>query len=114
RRAARAVQAVFAAFGMPQVSDAEVEAATYGYDSRDLPDRDRGADVAAGDRIIADGRSALDVARALGDAGFHDVAEAVIAMQRQRVSADYLQTAAIIEPDGTVSSAVNDPNRYAG
>ena len=45
-RAARAIQAVFAAFGFPPVTDAEVEAATYGYDSRDLPDRDRAADVA--------------------------------------------------------------------
>jgi hypothetical protein len=35
-------------------------------------------------------------------------------MQRQRVSADYLQTSAIIEPDGTVASAVNAPNRYSG
>jgi hypothetical protein len=35
-------------------------------------------------------------------------------MQRQRVAADYLQTSAIIAPDGTVVSAVNDPNRYEG
>jgi propanediol dehydratase large subunit len=114
RRAACAAQAVFAAFGMPEVSDEEVEAATYGYDSRDLPERDRGADVAAGDRIMAEGRSALDVARALEDAGFHDVADAVLGMQRQRVSADYLQTSAIIDRDGSVCSAVNDPNRYSG
>src|SRR3954471_20364077 len=46
-RAARAVQAVFAALRFPEVSEAEVEAATYGYDSRSLPDRDRAADVAA-------------------------------------------------------------------
>ena len=35
-------------------------------------------------------------------------------MQRQRVSADYLQTSAIIGRDGTIVSAVNDPNRYTG
>jgi hypothetical protein len=35
-------------------------------------------------------------------------------MLRQRVSADYLQTAAVIEPDGLVRSAVNDPNLYLG
>jgi propanediol dehydratase large subunit len=35
-------------------------------------------------------------------------------MQRQRVSGDYLQTSAVIEPDGEVRSAVSDPNRYAG
>src|SRR4051794_15852236 len=37
-RAARAIQACFDAFGFPPVSDAEVEAATYGYDASELPD----------------------------------------------------------------------------
>ena len=35
-------------------------------------------------------------------------------MQRQKVAADYLQTSAIIAPDGTVVSAVNDANDYTG
>jgi propanediol dehydratase large subunit len=113
-KAARAVQAVFAGLGFPPVTDAEVEAATYGYASRDLPDRDRAADVAAADRVLAGAVSALDVVRELDGAGFGDVAEAVLGMQRQRVSGDYLQTSAIIEPDGTVLSAVSDPNRYEG
>jgi propanediol dehydratase large subunit len=113
-RAARAIQAVFAGLGFPAVSDEEVEAATYGYDSRDLPDRDRATDVAAADRVLAEGISALDVVRELDRAGFEDVAEAVLAMQRQRVSADYLQTSAIIAADGTVHSAISDPNRYRG
>src|SRR5207244_2622160 len=39
---------------------------------------------------------------------------AVFEMQRQRVAADYLQTSAIIGADGTVVSAVNDANAYAG
>jgi propanediol dehydratase large subunit len=42
------------------------------------------------------------------------VAEAVLWMQRQRVSADYLQTAAVIDAEGLVHSAVNDPNLYSG
>jgi propanediol dehydratase large subunit len=113
-RAARAVQAVFDAFGFPPITDAEVEAATTGYDSADLPDRDRAADVAAADRVLTERISGADVARALADGGFSEVAEAVFAMQRQRVSADYLQTSAVIEPDGEVRSAVSDPNRYAG
>jgi propanediol dehydratase large subunit len=113
-KAAHAVQAVFAGLGFPPVTDAEVEAATYGYGSRDLPDRDRAADVAAADRVMDGTVSALDVVRELDAAGFTDVAEAVLAMQRQRVSGDYLQTSAIIEPDGTVRSAVSDPNRYEG
>jgi propanediol dehydratase large subunit len=113
-KAARAVQAVFAGLGFPPVTGDEVEAATYGYASRDLPDRDRAADVAAGDRVMDGSISALDVVRELDGAGFTDVAEAVLGMQRQRVSADYLQTSAIIEPDGEVRSAVSDPNAYAG
>src|SRR5207248_731920 len=55
-----------------------------------------------------------DVALALAESGFEDVAEAIVGMQRQRVSADYLQTAAVIGPDWQVHSAVNDPNAYSG
>jgi propanediol dehydratase large subunit len=113
-RAARAVQAVFDAFGFPPVTRAEVTAATYAYDSSDLPARDRAADVAAADRVLAERITGADVARALAERGFADVAEAIVLMQRQRVAADYLQTAAVIDPDGSVHSAVNDPNRYAG
>jgi len=113
-RAARAVQSVFAGLGLPAISDDEVAVATSGYDAREMPDRDRAADVEAADELLARGVSGLDVALALDAAGFQDVAEAVLGMQRQRVSADYLQTAAIIDPGGLVRSAVNDPNEYAG
>ena len=96
------------------MTDAEVDAATRGYSSDDLPDRDRAADVAAADRVLDEQISGLDVARALDDAGFSDVAEAIVGMQRQRVCADYLQTSAVIGADWTVTSAVNDPNDYSG
>jgi propanediol dehydratase large subunit len=112
--AARAVQAVFAELGLPPVSDDEVAAATSGYDSSDVPDRDRAADVEAADALLARGTSALDVVAALERRGFADVAEAVLGMLRQRVSGDYLQTAAVVDADGLVRSAVNDPNEYAG
>jgi propanediol dehydratase large subunit len=113
-RAASAIQAVFEELGFPPVSDTEVEAAATGYDSGDLPDRDRAADVVAADRVLAERLTGADVALALDRRGFHDVAEAVMEMQRQRISADYLQTSAVIEPDGNVHSAINDPNRYEG
>ena len=113
-RAARAVQAVFAELGLPPVGDDEVAAATSGYDSYDMPDRDRAADVEAADDLLARGVSGLDVALALDRRGFEEVAEAVLSMQRQRVSADYLQTSAVIDADGVVHSAVNDPNVYSG
>ena len=101
-RAARAVQAIFDELGFPPITDDEVRLATTCLDSRDLPDRDRAADVIAGDRVLTDGISGLDIARALERRGFRDVAAAVFGMQRQRVAADYLQTSAIIGPDGTV------------
>ena len=113
-RAARAVQAVFAELSLPAISDEEVALATTGYDAREMPDRDRAADVEAADELLARGASGLDVALALDRHGFGDVAEAVLGMQRQRVSGDYLQTSAVIGADGIVRSAVNDPNEYSG
>ena len=113
-RGARAIQAVFDAFGFPAITEEEVQLATTCIDSRDLPDRDRAADVVAADRVLVEGLSALDVARALDTRGFGDVAAAVFDMQRHRVAADYLQTSAIIGADGTVVSAVNDGNAYTG
>jgi propanediol dehydratase large subunit len=113
-KAARAVQAVFDVLSFPPITDEEVRLAATCLDSRDLPDRDRAADVLAGDRVLTERISGLDVARALASRGFEDVAEAVFGMQRQKVAADYLQTSAIIAADGMVVSAVNDPNAYAG
>ncbi|HEY7381373.1 MAG TPA: propanediol/glycerol family dehydratase large subunit [Gaiella sp.] len=113
-RAARAVQAVFGELGLPPISDEEVDAATHGYDSSDLPDRDRAADVEAADALLDRRVGGVDVALALDRHGFPDVAEAVLGMQRQRIAADYLQTAAVIDADGLVHSAVNDPNLYSG
>src|SRR5206468_594768 len=57
-RAAAAIQAVFEELGLPPVTDAEVVAATYGYTSRDLADRDRGADAEAAARPVAERTSA--------------------------------------------------------
>jgi len=55
----------------------------------------------------------VDVVKALSARGFTTEAARLISMARQRVTGDYLQTAAIIR-DGRVVSAVNDPNRYRG
>ena len=106
---AHAVQAVFEELGLPAVSNEEVAAATTGYDSSEMPERNRAADVEAADELLARRVSGLDVALALEQHGFGEIAEAVVSMQRQRVSADYLQTSAVIDAEGLVHSAVNDP-----
>src|SRR6187455_1717551 len=54
-RGARAIQAVFDAFGFPPISEEEVRLATTCIDSRDLPDRDRAADVEAADELLRRG-----------------------------------------------------------
>ncbi|NQV05867.1 propanediol dehydratase [bacterium] len=114
RRGALAIQAVFAGLGFPPITDVEVETAVTGFDSTAMPDRDRSADAAAADRAVADGVSGADVAIALSAAAFDDIAEAVLGMQRLRVSADYLQTSAIVDAAWTVRSAINEPNDYTG
>ena len=113
-QAARAIQAVFEGLDFPAITDEEIEAAVFALDSRDLPDRDRAADVAAADRVLEERISGLDIARELDRHGFPDIAEAILGIQRQKVSADYLQTSAVIGASGSVVSAVNDPNRYEG
>jgi len=112
--AARTIQALYRSLGFPPITDEEIRSAVYGYDSRDMPDRDRLADLEAADRVLSDGITGVSLARALDLAGQSGPAEAILGMQRLRVSGDYLQTSAIVEPGWAVVSAVNDPNEYRG
>ena len=113
-RGARAVQAVFDAFGFPPITDEEVRLATTCLDSRDLPDRDRAADVVAGDRVLAEGierarrraRARRARLRRRRRRRLRDAAPA----GRRRLPPDLGDHRA----DGTVVSAVNDPNDYTG
>jgi propanediol dehydratase large subunit len=113
-RGARALQAVFAAFGFPPITEAEVQAAVTAYESGDMPDRDRMADIEAAQRLLSGPLTAVDVVKALDEAGFHDVAANILEMQRQRVIGDYLQPGAIFGRDFRVLSALTDPNDYRG
>lgn len=113
-KAARALQAVFDELGFPPITDEEVEAATYANGSRDVGTRNVPEDLKGAERLMAEGITGVDIARILAKRGFRDVAESLIMMMRQRVSGDYLQTSAWIGSDGTVHSAVNDPNTYEG
>jgi propanediol dehydratase large subunit len=113
-RAARAIQAVFDAFGFPPISEAEIEAAITAYSSEDMPDRDKVADIEAAHKLLNGPLTAVEVIKVLEEAGFHDVAANILEMQRQRVIGDYLQPSAIFGDDFQVLSALTDPNDYQG
>jgi hypothetical protein len=114
RRAAQAIQAVYAELGFPAISDEEVEAAMIAHSSDDMPARDSVPDLAAADAFLAGDADFISVIRALEKRGFGDVAGNVLNLGRQRVAGDYLQPAAIFDADFHVRSAINDRNDYTG
>ncbi len=113
-KAARAIQAVFEELGLPRITDEEVEAATYAYNSQDMPPRDKVQDTKAAQDMMKRGVTGVDVVKALAKRGFRDVAEAVLNIQKQRVSGDYLQTSAVLDRNFNVVAAINDLNDYQG
>ncbi|EAC7182374.1 propanediol/glycerol family dehydratase large subunit [Listeria monocytogenes] len=113
-KAARVIQAVFDKLGLPEVTDAEVEAATYARGSKDMPERNMVEDIKAAAEMMDRGVTGLDVVKALSAGGFDDVAESLLNMLKQRVSGDFLHTSAIIDKHWNVISSVNDLNDYAG
>jgi len=113
-KAARALQAVFEELGLPRVTDEEVEAVTYAHGSKDVPERDTVQDTKAAQEMMQRGVTGLDVAKALAKRGFHDIANNVLGILKQRVSGDYLHTSAILDSNFNVVSAINDPNDYMG
>lgn len=112
--AARAIQGLFREMGLPEITDAEVEAATYANGSNDMPERNVNEDLKAIEEMMARKVTGVDLVRALDRAGFSDVAENVYNMLRQKVAGDYLHTASIFDKDFHVMSAVNEPNDYHG
>lgn len=113
-KAARALQATFRELGLTEITDEEVEAATYAHGSNDMPKRNVVEDLKSTADMMKRGITGMDVAKALSRAGFEDVADAVFNLLKCRVAGDYLHTAAIFDKDFRVDSAVNNPNDYAG
>jgi glycerol dehydratase large subunit len=113
-KAAKAVQAVFRQLGLAEVSDEQVEAITYAHGSKDTLPRDVVADLMSAEDVMKRGITGIDVVKALAESGFTDVAESVLAMLKQRVIGDYMQTAAILDRNIHVMSGVNTPNDYMG
>ncbi len=113
-KAARAIQALFAQLGLPEITDEEVQAATYANGSKDMPDRDMVEDIKMAAELLDRGATGLDLVKGLADGGHKDVAESVLNLLKQRVAGDFLQTSAIFDENWQVISAVNDKNDYAG
>jgi hypothetical protein len=113
-RGARAIQAVFDALDFAQISETEVQAAITAYSSEDMPDRDKVADIKAAQMLLNGPITVLQVIQALEQTGYHDVANNLLEMQRQRVIGDYLQPAAIFDESFHVMSGLSDPNDYKG
>ena len=113
-KAARVIQGLFKELGLTEVTDEEVETATYAHGSKDMPDRNVVEDLKAAEEMMARGVTGVDIIKAIHRAGFEDVADSVFRLSKQKVAGDYLHTAAILDKDFKVYSAVNCPNTYHG
>jgi propanediol dehydratase large subunit len=113
-KGARAIQALFKELGLPEITEAEVEACTYAHGTKDIPDRNVVEDLKAIESMMARGVNGVDIVKALVRGGFPDVAESMFNMLKQRVSGDYLHPAAIIDENWHVISFVNALNDYHG
>lgn len=113
-KAGVALQAVFDGLGLPPITDEEVEAATYGSNSNDMPKRDMVQDMKAAQDLMTRGITVIDVIKALYDHDIKDVAEAVLKLAQQKVCGDYLQTSAVFLDGWKCTSAINDANDYKG
>ena len=113
-KAARAIQAIFAQLGLPEITDEEVEAGTYANGSKDMPDRNVVEDLKAAEDMLARGVTGIDFVKALYKGGFEDVANSIFQIQKAKVVGDYLHTASMLDSDFHVISAVNSCNDYHG
>ncbi|MBS1882119.1 MAG: propanediol/glycerol family dehydratase large subunit [Actinobacteria bacterium] len=113
-RAALAAQAVYRHLALADYDDEHVRAVVEAHGSKDVPVEDELAVLRAATAIQQAEVTALEVVAALAEEGFLEEAERVLAMIRERLKGDYLQTAAIFDEDMRVLSKVTDPNDYAG
>ena len=111
---ARAIQAVFKGLDLPEITDEEVEAATYASSSDDLPKRDMVQDMKGAKDLLDRGATVVDIIKALNEGGLSEVADSVLHLAEQKITGDYLQTSAVFGKDWNCISAINDNNDYEG
>lgn len=114
-KAARAMQALFDRLGFEPVTEEQVEQCVYAHGSNDITAKRKiDEDLRCAKRIQEGEINGLDLVKALAASGHEDVARSILEMLKQRISGDYLQTAAILDRDFHVHSSVNDKNTYRG
>ena len=113
-KAARVLQAVFRELGLPEITDEEVEAATYANGSKDMPPRNVVEDLKAAEDMMKRGITGIDVVKSIYRSDYKEEAQKILNMLKQRVAGDYLHTSAVLDENFNVISAVNDVNDYAG
>jgi len=114
RRGVLALQGLFSYLDLPPITDDEVEAAIYAHGSKELPLRDVLEDLKGAQSVMDRGITGLDIVKGLEAKGFSELAETFLAVLRQRISGDLLQTSAILTSDLKTISAINDRNDYKG
>jgi SOS response regulatory protein OraA/RecX len=114
QRAGKAMQALFEELNFAPISDEEIEAAVYAYSSYDIIDRSIQNDIRCAEIVLDEKINGIDIAYALNKRGFTEESEAVLALLKQRVAADYLQPASYINDELKVKSIINDKNNYTG
>ena len=112
-RAIDAICAVFETLTGSSLNDAQKKSVLYAHGSDETASFVPGEVSKMNAALLERGVTFAEVVEALAAQGFVTEANRLLSMARQRVTGDYLQTAAIIR-NGRVISAVNDPNRYTG
>lgn len=112
-RAIEAISVVLETLTSSRLTEAQKKSVLYANGSDETASFMPGEVAGMNEALIAQNITFVEVVQALAAGGFTTEATRLLSMARQRVTGDYLQTAAIIR-DGRVISAVNDPNRYRG
>ncbi|MBK5260949.1 MAG: propanediol/glycerol family dehydratase large subunit [Peptostreptococcaceae bacterium] len=113
-KAAKVCQTVFKFLNLPEITDEEVEAATYAYCYKDMPQRNKSEDMKAATEMMDRGITGFDIVKGLYENGYEDISTRVMNMLKQRVIGDYLHTSSVIDENFKVMSAINNQNDYMG